>query len=483
VDAAAVAFGGSATTITLAGINSTVTLTPAGFDFDVLDVTKLTAGSGVTTVTGVATVVALEGTAAGVAPTVFGTTDEVVIGKIDTINSALLFESVVFTQDTVAENGTTFVLHTDTNSVTAGAKTIALTDLSNTLSFGGTVLEQATDGSLRAATALNATSGVNVTVTGSEAVNITGGNGNDVIVAGAGNDTLRGNSGNDTLDGSFTAEKVEVHTYTLSNPAGAGGETVIINGVTITEGLNIGGVVVADNDADAIGAAFVRVWNATPALFTANANLSGVTYDALTNALTFTFKSAAGDVAPGVLGAAVGTAAASVGAETTTVAYSARAESADTFVFEATAALNGVDTLNNVDASDTLNFSAFLGANNGGADVQAAGDAGTAFAGLVVAANTDLVTAFNKGTLAATDFVSGNVLTAGKFSVVDGDKAVFAVSADADGAADATINSWNLYYVENGATAGAVDLTVTLVGTVNSSAAELTAADVAGLLV
>lgn len=55
------------------------------------------------------------------------------------------------------------------------------------------------------------------------------------------------------------------------------------------------------------------------------------------------------------------------------------------------------------------------------------------------------------------------------------------VSADVNGVADVTINAWNLYYVSNGAVAGASDLTVTLVGTVNSNA-ELSAAAVGAML-
>lgn len=471
------ALGGGAqnagpTEISLGALRDYGTLSPAGFDFDVLDVTKVT-DTLITTLTGASVTGEVN-------------TDEVVIGAINNINSALLFESVVFTQATVAENGTTFVLNTGTNSVTAGARTIALTDGTNTLSFGGTVLEQAAGGALRAATSLNATSGVTVTITGTEAVNLTGGNGNDSLTGGNGGDTLRGNSGNDTLNGNFVAQVNEVHTYTLTDGAGltgGAGRSVIIDGVTITEGVNIQGIVVAEDDVDAIGAAFVREWNAVGgAAFTQEANLASVTYDVASNALTFSFTSAAGNVADGVLVEGAGTGQAVVGAETVTTAFAARAESADTYVFETTAALNGADTLNNVDATDTFNFSAFLGAGNGGGTVQNGGDFALMGAGAgTIAAVTDLVTSFNKASLSAADFAAA--ATAGKFFMTDGDIAVFAVSADADGvAADGTINAWSLYYVSNGATAGTGDLTVTLVGTVNSSAAELAQADIAAML-
>jgi len=504
IGAAAVAFGGVAgTTISLSGINAAAALAPAGFDFDVLDVSGIDTAT-LTTLTGVTPVAAAEGTAVGVlaAPVGFGASDEVVLGKINNVTSALDFESVVLTQATVAEVGTTFTMNTTTNTLVAGAKSVALTDLSNTLSFGGTVLEQQTDGTLRAATALNATSGVTVTTIGAEAVNFTGGNGNDTLTGSSGNDTLRGGSGNDTLDGGFVAATAPIYTVTLAG-AGAtsgtvgGGGAVTVAGLTLTTALVPVGAQVAENaDADQIGAAFasqsVADWQT--ALVAAGgltvpqaATLTSVTYNAVSNDLSFTFNTTA---PAALINAALINTAAAAGAgdavlnttETDTQVFASQTESADTFVFEATAALNGADILNNVDATDTFNFSAFLGNNNGGQQVVAAGDAGAGFAGVVVAAADDFVVAFNKATLATTDFVSGAALTAGKFSMTDGDNAVFAVSADVDGLVpDATINAWNLYYVSNGAVVGASDLTVTLVGTVNSNA-ELSAAAVGAML-
>ncbi|MCK6433233.1 MAG: hypothetical protein HUU30_12600 [Burkholderiaceae bacterium] len=460
-----------ATEISLASINDNEAISTALFDFDVLDVTKVT-NTTVTTLTGVA---AGEGS------------DEVVIGAINNINSALDFEAVVFTQGTITENGATYVLNATANTVTAGAKTITLSNGANTLSFGGISLE----GSFNLASSLAVTSGVNVTTvdTGAEGVTLFGGAGNDSLTGAAGADNLRGGSGADTLDGSFVPEAAEVHTYTLSSTAGGlglgAGETVTINGVTVTEGAVVAGVTVAEDDADAIGAAFVRVWAATPALFTngqaiaPNNEIASVTYDALTNALTFTFKASAGDVADGLLGVAGGSAAADVTAETVTTAYAARGESSDTYVFEATAALNGADTLNNFNAAnavtdDLLDFTAFLG----GAAVSTAAVDITAGLDLITAAATVGVV-FNKGSLAAAD-ITITPATAGKVAVADNGKAVVLVTADVDGVTDSSINPYLVYYVEdtNATAGGAGNQTwaVTLVGTINS-AAELNAAD------
>lgn len=438
----------------------------AGFDFDVLDVTRVTDGA-LTLLTGVA---AGEGT------------DEVVIGKLNNVTSIQNFESLVLTEATIGENGTTFVLNVTANSLTAGAKNVTLSNGTNALSFGGLVFEDG--GTLRASNDHNATSGVTVTVTdtAAEGVRIYGGNGNDSISTGAGADFIRGGSGNDTLNGGFVAEVTEVHTYVLSGAwvAGTADSSITIDGFTITEGDNVQGVVVPDGgDADQIGAAFVREWNANPTSFTNNADITSITYDAVTNALTVRFTSAAGDVADNVLGAAnivAGTDANTLAssAETLTTAYAARVESIDTFLFEATGALNGADTLNAVDAGDKLDFSAFLGAANGGETT--AGVIYSTGASIIVGAGTDVVRIANKATLSASDFAAA--ATNGKITTSDGEKAVFIVTEDATGAGGTAGNqAWKIYYVENGATAGVGDLTVTLVGTINSDT-ELTDAQI-----
>ncbi len=444
-----------ATEISLGAIRDNGALAIAGYDFDVLDVSKVTDLT-VTSVTG-----ALIGGAD------FGT-DEVVFGKINNVTSALGFEAVVLTEATIGENGTTYVLNATGNSLTAGAKSVTLTDLANTLSFGGTVLEQS-GVTLRAATALNATSAVTVTTTdtGAEGVSITGGNGNDMLTGAAGADTLRGNSGNDTLNGNFVPEAVEVHTYVLSNSSAAGVETTIIGGFTVTEGATVQGVVVASNDADAVGAAFVREWGAVPSSFTASASIASITYDALTNALTFTFTSAAGDVADGLIGVAAGTALPAPSAETVTTPYAARAESLDTYVFETTAALNGADTINNFNSvaaaltNDILNVNAFLGA------AAVVDLAAVAYAtGLDLTAETAGVM-YNVGTLAAADI--STAVAPSKVTVADNGKAVVMVTADADGLTDTTANAYNVYFIEDTNTSlTAQTWVVTLVGTVNT---------------
>lgn len=483
-------------------------------DFDVLDLTKVTSPA-VTTVFGAtANIIVSEGVAAGVNAAVFGATDEVVFGKLLNMATVSDFESVVLTQDTIGENGTTYVLNANalgSSTITAGAKTITLNNDANTVSFGGTVLEQV-GSTLRAATTLNATSGVTVTVnsgTGTEAFNITGGNGIDTITGGAGADTIRGNIGNDILDGGFKAAVAPIVSYDLNGAAaalGADGNKVAILGVTVEADSNASVVASATNiavvvgaDADAVGGTFAAVslatWKAQLAadatFFAANgatvplataaaANLTSVTYDAVLNKLLFTFNNTAQTIDNTDFSIAVVTGGSITATLALAQAAAPRGESSDTYVFEATATLNGADTINNFNAGDLatddlLNFTAFLGAAatsnvltglvNGGTG---GGDMTLASGGVGVFFN---VSGFNKDMI--------NVATAanGELTLANNAKAVILTTADTTGAAGTVANdAYKVYYVEDTDATGAQNWVVSLVGTINS-ATELTAAN------
>jgi len=402
----------------------------------------------------------------------------------------------------VTENGGTYVLNTTTDTLTAGAKTVQLSNnaaTGNFLSFGGTVMEQlAAPNHLRAATDLNATGAVTVTMVGNEAANITGGNGNDSITANGGADTLRGGQGNDTLNGGVTAATGPIYTVTLSGAgatSGAQGDSVTIAGLTLTTAAAATATAFGPAaDADQIGAVFAAQTLATwqGALFAAGnltalqaATLTGVTYNATTNALSFAFST---HVDATLINAALVLTAANSGAtgaavlattEANTQVWAAQLESLDTYVFEATAALNGVDTINNFNATDIagddlLDFRAFLGLAAATTDATATDFAAT---GKDLLASESVGVVFNKATLAAGDIaLATGANVAGKIGLLDNAKAVILVSADVDGAADATNNAYSVYYVQDTNTSvTAQTYTVTLVGTVNSTS-ELNAA-------
>lgn len=457
-----------ATEISLGAIRDAGSIATAGFDFDVLDVTKVT-NTTVTTLTG-----ALAGGADF-------NTDEVVIGAINSINSALGFEAVVFTQATLTENGSTYVLNTTANSVTAGAKTIQLTNGANTLSFGGTVLEQAAaPNHLRAATDLNATGPVTVTIVGNEAVNITGGNGNDTITTNGGNDVLRGGSGDDTLNGGFTAAVGEIATITLGGGAAvlAGAEVLTITGNVAT--LTIGGsgsagelkTASATADADQIGALLIAQTNTflETELGYAAGTIASKTYDAASNVFTLTFTGAAGDVTNVTVAVTGGSTMTAVAGNT---APTPAVQSQDTYVFEATAVLNGNDTINNFNnaaaaTDDTLDFRAFLGA------ASSIGGAVNFTAGLDLSGAANVGVIFNKASISASDVQL--TAAASKIALENNGKAVVLVTGDVNGAADATIDAYKIYFIQDTDAGAGQTYTVTLVGTINSQA-ELNAAD------
>jgi len=208
-----------------------------------------------------------------------------------------------------------------------------------------------------------------------------------------------------------------------------------------------------------------------------------VTYDAVANTLTFQFNNTANGstvVAADVDGTDL--TGGTVTASEVFTAFVAATESSDTYVFESTAALNGADTINNFNAAnagtdDLLDFRAFLGA----AATPDATPTNFATTGKDLLVGENVAVVFNKGSLAAGDIaLATGADVAGKIGLVDNGKAVVLVTADADGASDATINSYLVYYVEDtNATAGGAGnqtFTVTLVGTINSGT-ELNAAD------
>jgi hypothetical protein len=468
-DAAAATFNGGIagnTTISLAALNTFFT-----YDFDVLDV------SGVS----LATLTTLIGGG--------GADDELVLGALGTAATTTVtdFDALVITDATINAHGTSFVFNSATDALVIGAKTVQLdADFENIISFAGTAYD--------VTPVPHATKAISFTMTGNEAVTVWGSDAADTITTNGGNDTLRGGMGADTLSGGTQAAvgaSLNINIGGVGTTSGAAASTLTLAGLTLTTAaVPAGELQIAPNaDADQVGNAFASVslatWrtaldNAGLSLDEANA-LTSVTYNGVTNNLVFSFNTSnPGGVdildtdleaanTPAVTGTAV------LNSTEDGTSYAAPVDSADTFVFEATGALNGADTLNQVDASDTFDFDAFTG---GGTDTETfVYSSGGTFS---PAAGTELVAVANKSSLAASDFAAA--ATAGKFNIADGDTAVFAVTADATGAAGTAGNQpWLLYYVSNGATAGTGDLTVTLVGTVNSTV-ELTAADITGML-
>lgn len=147
--------------------------------------------------------------------------------------------------------------------------------------------------------------------------------------------------------------------------------------------------------------------------------------------------------------------------------------------FAATASANGSDSITGFDANtanhaDTLNFTAFLTTatvwtGSGGNDTSGQSSSGT---GVIDFATTGLSGSSSGNDVFVTYSIGKSSLTtadialsgtgAGKIAVEDNSKAVVLLAV---GAAAGTVA--NVYYVENGATSGLGDVTVSLVGTVS----------------
>lgn len=439
------------------------------FDFDVLDITKVTASN-----------LNLVGGDTGGAPNPDAEgTDEVVLGALSKVISLTGFAAVVLTNDS-ASAGSSFTFNPAAGTLVQGSTTVT-TGAAAVLSAGGLTQE----GTLRNGSVADVTTGLTLTVAGATAATVHGGAGGDTITGAGGADTLRGNGGADTLDGGTAAEVRTVQLDGISAVGGAVTLTFDADGggagtyaVAVTAGVEY----VIGAGSDAIGAALATKITANLAALNAavsaadaawndGASLISANFNSSTDLLTFTFST--GVNVTGTITTAE-TEGGTFAISTETVVTEGSDGGIDTFVFEPTATANGADTINNFVAAngasdDLLDFTAFLGAaatSAGPADFVAAG------LDLTGAANVGVV--FNKASLAAGDIAVA--AAAGKVAVENDGKAVVLVTADADGAADATVNAYLVYYVQDTDTTAAQSYSVTLVGTLNSTT-ELVAAN------
>lgn len=441
------------------------------FDFDVLDITKVTASN----------LNLVGGNTAAPVDADADTTDEVVLGALSKVISLTGFAAVVLTNDS-ASAGSSFIFNPAAGTLVQGSTTVT-TGAAAVLSAGGLTQE----GTLRNGSVADVTTGLTLTVAGATAATVHGGAGGDTITGAGGADTLRGNGGADTLDGGTAAEVRTVQldgisdadagdSVTLTFDADGGGAGTYA--VTVTAGVEYAG----GAGSDAIGAALATKITANLAALNAavsaadaawnnGASLISANFNSSTDLLTFTFST-------GVNVTGTITTATSEGGtfaiSTETVVTEGSDGGVDTFVFEPTAAANGADTINNFVAAngasdDLLDFTAFVGATTVAAVVDLAAAGGLDLTG---AANVGV--AYNKASLAASDIAVA--AAAGKVAVENDGKAVVLVTADADGAADATVNAYLVYYVQDTDTTAAQSYSVTLVGTLNSTT-ELVAAN------
>lgn len=470
------AVGGAIAAVNLATLNGA---SPGfGVDFDVLDLSLITS-----------TGLQVTGTA--------GSDDELVLGRLASISAVNQFEAVVFTRSST-DKGSQISLDLDAGTVKAGS-TPLFTYAGSVLSLGGLVFGTAG----QASTVEPMDTGMNITVIDSTVgagATVWGGAAADLITGGTGDDTLRGGGGNDTLDGGIpggTGTFTETWAFSLSGTpdavAAAANRITIamtIDGtaLTLTEAAvadtsygDGNGAVTDGASRDTIGTAMAGLINANLAGINAGpgtGTLTGASYDSSNGTVLLSFLPGfnANDVVTFVLNNGAGPDGGSF-ALSAGVNVNGGNGGVDRFVFEASAAANGRDTLLNFTAgSDKLDVSAFAGAAIAAASPAINAATGGTLAG--VATTVEFI--FNKaqGLLSSTDFATS--AAAGKFVIADGTRSIVFVTADPTGSrGDAANTQTFVYYVENGADAGLDDLTVTLVGTV-SGPVELTVADLFG---
>lgn len=470
------AVGGAVGAINLATLNGSA---PGfGYDFDVLDLSTVSS------------------TGLQVTGTV-GTDDELVLGPLGSIGLVTLFESLVLTNAS-NDKGNALTLDLDNGEIEAGSS-VLFKYSGSVISGAGLVFGTAGQASVIAPMTI----GMNITVqdaTAGAGATLWGGSAADLFTGGAGNDVFRGGGGNDTLNGGAPAGGggfAETWTFTLSGNVDNGAlaanrisiaMTIDGKALTLTEAATAdpvygdgNGAVQDGADRDEIGAAMAGLITANIAAINAGpgtGTLTAATYNPTSDQLILHFGAGvdANDVVTFVFtnNTDAGTFGLSAGTN-----VNGGSGGNDTFVFEATGALNGTDTLMNfTPLSDKLDVSAFAGAPINAAATAIDGTLGGSFSGV----STTAEFIFNKtqGSLSPSDFATS--ASAGRFVLGDGKKAVVAVTADPTGSrGDATSTTIQLYFVENGAQAGLSDLSVSLVGII-SGPVELTLAEIYGAL-
>lgn len=428
-------------------------------DFNILDVTEVTTGS-----------IDLLGTAADV--------ETVIIDNLSLFDLIEAFDTIKLAAGTPV-----------TGTINVNLDTEVLSNASNTIDIDNTDLDTLDLSAL--------TSAVTVTVTDTTAIGleVIGTAGNDSITGASGNDVFQGGDGDDTLDGSVIPELLETLTFGFNNGGQLGAAfstlTDLTDYIEITDGTGAirlyddgsvagdvdgfaGGVasvailaagstgLVSGSDNDAVGNAIANIIDSAWATYLPDFTIGSVGYESVGNVLTFTYATTEDPIQGADLSMTVvdGGAAGTLEANTILVdgnvvqaaqgdGWTAEQNSIDTFVFEATAAANGADTIQNFDAGDILDLTAFV---TDDAPVAEVAEAALAL-GVIVDNGVYLVSDADGSLNTAAEVLA--LIT----SIAANGEAVVAVR-------DTQVNGdTTLWYVDNDATAALVATEITLVGT------------------
>ncbi|HEY9079340.1 FecR domain-containing protein [Magnetovibrio sp.] len=283
------------------------------------------------------------------------TSDTLVLNGGGTVSAAAMAVVSGFETITLKSDATySITLNSGAQALTIGGS--AVTSSSNTITLNGANVSTS---------ALSMTGGA-----GNDT--FTGGGGNDTLTAAGGNDTLTGGAGNDTFN-------VTVGTDTITDLGGASGgqsDVLVVNsGATANATLN-GSFSATSSTAN----------NGTAVITSASAAIGTINLNAATGSNGFTVNNASATGATTITGSTKGdTITASSHGDTITGGAGndtlTGGSGADKFVFAATAALNGADTITSFTAgTDKIDLNGFETVGTvtsltlGGSDANAAGE-------------------------------------------------------------------------------------------------------------
>ncbi len=274
-----------------------------------------------------------------------GDDESVVVGNLDLIDDVQLFDAIIFTDASITSAGNEFVADLVAGELLDGDGDVLFT----------------IDGSADTFDFSRVTSAVTVAAIGG-GVTLLGGSAGDTITGSGGADFIAGNGGNDVLSGGIGQELVSFQLDGILDAAvnatirfdGTVSDIDLLEGTAFLAGA--GSVAVGNAIATALGGSAAALL-ATNAAFDADptTNITSVSFDG--TSVTFAFEAGV-NVPTAVVLTELGADAGSFQIATADTTNGSDGGN-DRFVFEATAALNGSDTINGFAVGDVLDFTAF----------------------------------------------------------------------------------------------------------------------------
>lgn len=269
-------FSGANPTIDLDTVEADIATLNGGtaFDFDILDVRQITE-DGLT----------LINAEAG---------ETVIIGDMDLVDTVNDFAVIALSDDAAAGTvtaGDSFTFDLDANELTGGGETVAIED--------GVVTTLDT-------TRIAADISITVNDDAAAGATIIAGAGNDTITGGGGADSITGGAGADSMSGGVEVGATHEFVLTGTVLGNTGDEASFTFGDTTTAVIDEGDEIPTGADLDQLGQAFADFdWstitfdhddNAGTAVVAGSELFDSVTYDAITNTISFNYSAAYDDV-------------------------------------------------------------------------------------------------------------------------------------------------------------------------------------------